>query len=78
MFPKDHRKMCGNCANSVIHLPIQQENFHMFCLKWIETTNCFHGCTEFKHQNEVNYFHTWNEKERKPNTIYYELKDLDL
>jgi len=74
---KDRKKICGNCSHSVIHLPIDTDDKYsqfMICMKWCAVTKSDEICGEFIDQNDVNYFHTWNERTQRPNTIYSELE----
>jgi len=69
----DCAKTCGNCCHSVLHIPIKdRDNQHMLCLNWSMVTMSKETCNHYRAQTDVNYFHTWDERNLKVNTIEYE------
>lgn len=67
-------KICGNCCHSVLHVPIKDKDNHpMLCMMFKEVVMSEDkDCNFFQCQMKVDFFHTWDERNIKPNTIKYE------
>ena len=67
-------KTCGNCCHSCLHVPIKDKDAHpMLCLFFKEVVLSNEtNCNYFQCQTKVDFFHTWDERNLKPNKLKYE------